>query len=190
MTRLESGGAVWDNEKGWVLQPSQGLHCTDQPVVEYACQHSAASPMQEEESELHERSAPVDTVRGDLAPAQAVRAEILRELDHHPNPTFDFPSRKRRRCVEGTSKQTRALDDAMSVANCLLAKGEGFIAVNVSGGIEAMELEEPCGPTPDKSLVSALLEAHPHATRTRLLFPADRIESFRAAAVSRGAVAV
>ena len=54
--------------------------------------------------------------------------------------------------------------------------------------LEIMELEEPQDLICDNGLVSAVLEAH--AARTRLLFPADRIEALRAAAVARGAVVV
>ena len=155
--RLESCFTVWDNERGWVqLQPSDGQCEPKKP------QHACSFPMQ-----------------GDAEPgALAVRAELLRELDHHPCPASDFPSSKRR-CFEGV--WTRSAPMSIVLAH---DEDEGACLASAARELEDMDLEEACGLVPARALLGA------HAARTHVLFPADRLGSFRAAALARGAVAV
>ena len=107
-----------------------------------------------------------------------MRAELLRELDHHPCPAFDFPSSKRR-CFEGIWMSSAPM--AVVLAS---DEDEDVCLANAARELEDMDLEDACGLVPDRALLGA------HASRKHVLFPADRIDSFRAAALARGAVAV
>ena len=175
MARLESSLGVWDNEKGWIHPHAS----TGWGVARESADTWPTTTMQED-SEPRQTSA----IYSGVAPAPIVRAEVLRQLNHHPSPASEFPSSKRR-CSGGIWTQHI---DPMSVV-LTSANEESLLLMDPAGKLEVMELDESGG-VPDKAAVtvSALLRAHD--VRTRALFPADRLESFRAVALARGAVAV
>ena len=153
---------VWDNEKGWVqpasppvTPPAQSLSSTADPMD---------APVEFEES------------------STAVRARLLRLLEHRTPPELELPSSKRRRQFE------LELADPMQV---VLVNDEGDCSLSTADGamIESMAVEEAHTPAADERLLAVLLGARAYNAYTSRMFPCGRLEAVRAAALARGAIA-